>query len=328
MANTFSKLQRRIENSDGSYTFEPLSYVGVDGTPLDIMKGATGSNAGTMGLVPAPGKGDENKVLLGNGTWGTVTGSGVDTGIPSAGSDEKNWFLMGNKSWGYPWIGSSQVNGKTQIIIGSNEETLNTNNLPEATSEANGLMSATDKNILNAINVEAFHAYGGTTFGLGATPNNTVAKVDPSNSSNQYNSEYFILDNFKSYQDNTINGKKPFERINTDPNNKVGNFYCGLKTIIAGYYMFDCRIGYKLDKATGHRVEYGPFVNGERVARWFNTFTHMKSFTIVHTERCWLKLNVGDVVKFGYKIVDPLVEDFSDNQIQVLDTMCLLLRPL
>lgn len=35
----------------------------------DTFTGATGESAGTSGLVPAPGIGDEESVLMGNGTW-------------------------------------------------------------------------------------------------------------------------------------------------------------------------------------------------------------------------------------------------------------------
>ena len=44
-----------------------------DHTPeVDDMTGATADQNGTHGLVPAPQIGDENKALLGNGTWGSV----------------------------------------------------------------------------------------------------------------------------------------------------------------------------------------------------------------------------------------------------------------
>ena len=69
MANTFRKLQKRIENEDGSYTYEPLSYIGVGGVPLDIMKGASSSSDGEIGLVPKPTKGQEDYYLKGNGQW-------------------------------------------------------------------------------------------------------------------------------------------------------------------------------------------------------------------------------------------------------------------
>lgn len=69
MANTFHKLQKRIENKDGSYTYEPLSYVGIDNIPLDIMKGATSSSDGVIGLVPKPSKGNTNRYLRADGIW-------------------------------------------------------------------------------------------------------------------------------------------------------------------------------------------------------------------------------------------------------------------
>ena len=44
-----------------------------DHTPeVDDMTGATATQNGVHGLVPAPQIGDEKKVLLGNGTWGSI----------------------------------------------------------------------------------------------------------------------------------------------------------------------------------------------------------------------------------------------------------------
>ena len=44
-----------------------------DNTPeVDDMTGATATQNGTHGLVPAPKMGDEKKALLGNGTWGSI----------------------------------------------------------------------------------------------------------------------------------------------------------------------------------------------------------------------------------------------------------------
>lgn len=36
---------------------------------IDVMEGASASLAGVKGLVPAPGEGDNNKFLRGDGTW-------------------------------------------------------------------------------------------------------------------------------------------------------------------------------------------------------------------------------------------------------------------
>ena len=43
-----------------------------DGKEVGDMTGATATQNGAHGLVPAPQIGDEKKALLGNGTWGKV----------------------------------------------------------------------------------------------------------------------------------------------------------------------------------------------------------------------------------------------------------------
>ena len=47
-------------------------YVDEHSTDISDMTGATATQNGTHGLVPAPQIGDEKKALLGNGTWGSV----------------------------------------------------------------------------------------------------------------------------------------------------------------------------------------------------------------------------------------------------------------
>ena len=44
---------------------------------IDVMEGATASADGKQGLVPAPEAGDQDKVLKGDGTWGTVDAGDV-----------------------------------------------------------------------------------------------------------------------------------------------------------------------------------------------------------------------------------------------------------
>lgn len=98
---------------------------------IDTMTGATSSTPGLAGLVPAPAAGDEDKVLKGDGTWGTAgapVGNVVDLIYPvgsiymsvnstspsilfGAGTWEriKNKFLLGtddegdeNETYSYP----------------------------------------------------------------------------------------------------------------------------------------------------------------------------------------------------------------------------------
>ena len=48
------------------------SYVDNSISGIADMTGATATQNGAHGFVPAPNKGDEKKALLGNGTWGKV----------------------------------------------------------------------------------------------------------------------------------------------------------------------------------------------------------------------------------------------------------------
>lgn len=56
-------------------------------TTYSAMTGASSSAAGTSGLVPAPAAGDENKALLGNGTWEIVDS------LPTVSSSDNGKFL-------------------------------------------------------------------------------------------------------------------------------------------------------------------------------------------------------------------------------------------
>lgn len=90
-----SELQN--DGSDGTSTYveaDDLATVATTGDYGDLlnkptiptivdMTGATSSTAGAHGYVPAPAAGDEDKVLKGDGTWGTVAapytaGTGID----------------------------------------------------------------------------------------------------------------------------------------------------------------------------------------------------------------------------------------------------------
>lgn len=44
---------------------------------IDVMQGATASADGASGLVPKPEAGDQDKVLKGDGTWGTIDAGDV-----------------------------------------------------------------------------------------------------------------------------------------------------------------------------------------------------------------------------------------------------------
>ena len=69
MANTFRKVYKKTGNSGSSSDYQLVGNIGVNGVELDIMKGATSSSAGEIGLVPKPTKGQENNLLTGGGTF-------------------------------------------------------------------------------------------------------------------------------------------------------------------------------------------------------------------------------------------------------------------
>ena len=163
MANTFRKLQKRIENNDGSYTYVPLSYVGIDNIPLDIMKGATSSSDGVIGLVPKPIQGQENYYLYGNGQWSTLNSSssssaglmstedkkkldGIENGAnnyvhPKTTSYESGLYKITTNNLGHVVSATLVTKGDiTSLGIPGQDTTYGL-----ASTANNGLMSASDK---------------------------------------------------------------------------------------------------------------------------------------------------------------------------------------
>ena len=69
MANTFRKIYKKTGNSGSSSDYQLVGNIGVNGVELDIMKGASSSTDGELGLVPKPIKGQEKNLLTGGGTF-------------------------------------------------------------------------------------------------------------------------------------------------------------------------------------------------------------------------------------------------------------------
>ena len=72
MANTFRKIYKKTVNSGSSGDYQLVGNVGVNGVELDIMKGASSSSNGEIGLVPKPTSGQENYILTGDGLWKNI----------------------------------------------------------------------------------------------------------------------------------------------------------------------------------------------------------------------------------------------------------------
>ena len=72
MTNTFRKIYKKTGNSGSSSDYQLVGNVGVNGVELDIMKGATSSSAGEIGLVPKPTKEKYKFFLRASGIWDCI----------------------------------------------------------------------------------------------------------------------------------------------------------------------------------------------------------------------------------------------------------------
>ena len=72
MANTFRKIYKKTGNSGNDADYELIANVGVNGVDLDIMKGASSSTDGELGLVPKPTKEKYKFFLRANGIWDCI----------------------------------------------------------------------------------------------------------------------------------------------------------------------------------------------------------------------------------------------------------------
>ncbi len=90
------------------YNPSTKKYVDDNITGIDkVFTGATSSADGAKGLVPAPAKGNQDKYLKGNGTWGTPYTHPTTAGnkhIPSGGASGNilKWSANGTAVWGTP----------------------------------------------------------------------------------------------------------------------------------------------------------------------------------------------------------------------------------
>ena len=81
MANTFRKIYKKTGNSGSSSDYSLVGNVGVDGVELDIMKGASSSSNGEIGLVPKPTSGQENYILTGRAAFRSIDDVLVDSDV-------------------------------------------------------------------------------------------------------------------------------------------------------------------------------------------------------------------------------------------------------
>ena len=81
MANTFRKVYKKTGNNGNDSDYELIANVGVNGVDLDVMKGATSSVDGEIGLVPKPTAGQQDYLLSGDGSWKNPSSIIKSTGL-------------------------------------------------------------------------------------------------------------------------------------------------------------------------------------------------------------------------------------------------------
>ena len=102
----------------------------LDEIVVDVMQGATSTNAGKSGLVPAPKAGEENKFLKGDGTWAEISEITSDERLQIANLVTTVGTLIGDKQLGDASISTIQeiaVGALSKALIPENaKESLNT----------------------------------------------------------------------------------------------------------------------------------------------------------------------------------------------------------
>lgn len=133
-----------ITGISGADVLDALGYTPVDQANLGDFAGASATQAGDTGLVPAPSAGDQSKFLRGDGTWATVSTSGGDYLPLTGGTLTGNLTVDGTISVGTSTRATTAENilaDKNGVIsdanacltVGVYATNTNTTNLPFAT---------------------------------------------------------------------------------------------------------------------------------------------------------------------------------------------------
>ena len=118
--STFNKIYKKVANNGNDADYQVVGQVGVNGVPLDIMKGASSSSDGEIGLVPKPCNGDQNKILSGSGTFKSPTLSTY-----------------------------SAMNGRIRVGLKLDDEVISLTDLPPVSTSQPGFMTVIDKTNLD-----------------------------------------------------------------------------------------------------------------------------------------------------------------------------------
>ena len=175
-----NKFYRKISNKGDTSDYELVGSIGVNGIPLNIMKGADTTTDGEIGLVPKPTKGNSNRFLRSDGTWAVppnTTYSVASTsanGLMSAGDKTKlDGIATGANRYTHPSY-TAKSSGLYKVTVDSTGHVKATSAVTKsditalgipgqdtnttygnATTSTAGLMSAADKKKLDGISATA-----------------------------------------------------------------------------------------------------------------------------------------------------------------------------
>lgn len=133
-----------ITGISGADVIDALGYTPVNQAYLGDFTGASATQAGDNGLVPAPSAGDQSKFLRGDGTWATVSTSGGDYLPLTGGTLTGNLTVDGTISVGTSTRATTAENiladkngvisdANTCLAVGVYATNTSTTNLPFAT---------------------------------------------------------------------------------------------------------------------------------------------------------------------------------------------------
>ena len=152
MANTFRKIYKRTGSSGTVADYQLVGNVGVDGVELDIMKGASSSTDGELGLVPKPTKEKYNFVLKANGIWDCIYPVG------------SIYFSVNNVNPSEYFGGTWKSWGSGRVPVGVNVSDSNFNSVEKTGGESRHTLTANEMPLHNHT-IDIFTEIGGPTSG-------------------------------------------------------------------------------------------------------------------------------------------------------------------
>ena len=152
MANTFRKIYKRTGSSGTAADYQLVGNVGVDGVELDIMKGASSSTDGELGLVPKPTKEKYKFFLRASGIWDCIYPIG------------SIYFSVNNVNPSEYFGGTWKSWGSGRVPVGVNVSDSNFNSVEKTGGESSHRLTVNEMPLHNHT-IDIFTEIGGPTSG-------------------------------------------------------------------------------------------------------------------------------------------------------------------